>query len=50
MASVVKLFAEVFHGGFVQACGDNGKAILFDPSAQAQEVYSSLSFSWLNVA
>ena len=31
MASVVKLIAEEFHGGFVQARRDNGKAILFDP-------------------
>jgi hypothetical protein len=31
MASVVKLFVEEFHGGFIQAHGDNGEAILFDP-------------------
>ena len=31
MASVVKLFAEQFYRGFVQARGDNGEAIFFDP-------------------
>jgi len=31
MAGAVKLFVEEFHGGFIQARGDNGEAILFDP-------------------